>query len=419
MLVKMINLFNLHSKYDSPDSWIWAYLEVNQIKKIYFSLLKSSTQKDIARRINSKLNAGLSTIEKHLIKIKKSYNNLYLPLPLIIELNNLADKDYRQELLKSIIALESKNYNSQAVKPVQQISETLAKIIGAHVSDGYLQKDKKGLYAWKVTEAKKDLINKLAIWIKDVFGFQVRIWYYSRDNMWVCSSKNKIFCRFLEKIIGIPSGKKAYTIKEPDIIKKSDISIRNAFLAGMLNFDGCVKTNGVISLTSMSENLIKDVKDIFDKNNIKTNIIYNKNKKSWLIETSFSRDRKSHKKLLNFFESGTYKHNKLKFFVDNKKYSLTELVKIFPEEKKSKISLKKVYQSTKGLKQFKVHDLLKDINKNNNISKTTLYKYLYILIKSGILSKQNKQIFTDKNAYFETTYSFVNTNNNNLKTGAF
>lgn len=415
----MIDLFNLHSKEDKPHGWIWAYFESDLIKEVYFSLLKDSSQNAITKKISKRLNAGFSTIGKHLIKIKKTSKIVNLPLPLVIELNNLTDKKYRQDLLKSIVKLESKNNNTQPVKPVYKIDKTLVKIIGAHVSDGYLQKSKKYGYSWKVSEGREDLINKLAIWIKDVFGFQVRIRYSSKDNTWICCSDNKIFCRFLEKIIGIPPGKKAYTIREPDVIKKSDISIRNAFLAGMLNFDGCVKTNGIVSLTSMSKELIKDVKNIFDKNYIRTNVTYNKKKKSWIIETCSSRRAEEHKKLLNFFESGTYKYNKLKFFVENKKYLLTELVKIFPEEKKSKISLKKVYQSTRRLKQFKVHDLLKDINKNNNVSKTTLYKYLYILTKSGMLSKQNKQMVTSKNAYFETTYSFVNTKNNNLKTGAF
>jgi len=407
----MIDLFNLHSKKDTPNSWIWVHLKPALIKKIYFLLLKDFSQNVIALKISRELNAGVSTIEKHLIRIKKSENLLEIPLPLLIELNNLSNKDYLQELSNSIIALESRNYKSQLVKSVHKVDHNLAKIIGAHVSDGCLQKNKKGTYSWRLCEGKKDIINNLAMWIEDVFDFEVRIWYSSKDNMWICSSKNKIFCRFLEKIIKIPPGNKSHTIKEPEIIKKSKLNIRNAFLAGMLNFDGCVKTNGIVSLTSMSKSLIQDIKDIFDKNRIKSNIVYNRKKESWLIETCLSRDMKNHKKLLNFFEVHTYKYNRLKFFISNKKYKINELIKVFPEEKKSKISLYKVYHSTRKLRKFKIADLLDDINKKNNVSGTTLYKYLYILTKSGLLSKDKKQIFTNKNAYFETIYKFNNIKN--------
>lgn len=401
-MVKMINLFNLHSKEDTPNSWIWISLDSHLIKKIYSSLLKNSTQNQIGKKISEKLNAGYSTVVKHLIRIKKTKKNLQIPLPIIIELNNLSNKDYSIKLLNSIYYLYSINYNSQRIKPVHNINPMLSKIIGAHVSDGYLQKYKKS-YSWKVCEGKKDIVCRLALWIKNAFGLKTRVWHSKRDNMWVCSTKNKIFCRFIEKIIGISPGKKSHIVKEPDIIKKSNLKIRYAFLSGMLSFDGCVKTNGIVSLTSMSKNIIKSAEEIFKKNDIKTNVYNNKKKKSWIIETSLSRNIKNHQKLLTFFEQDTYKYNRLKFFISSKTYSIEELVHIFPEEKKSKTSLKKVYNCAKKLKKFQINDL----TAKTPVSKTTLYKYLYILNKSRILKSENKQIITNKNAFFKTTYTFI------------
>lgn len=396
----MINLFNLHSEKDTPNGWIWVSLKPHLIKKIYSLLLKDFTQDNIGRKISKKLNAGFSTVVKHLIRIKKTTDILSIPLPILIELTNLTKKDYQQDLSDSIINLECKNYNSQTVNPIHEVGPTLAKIIGAHISDGYLQKDN-GSYAWKLCEGKKDLIYGLSNWIKDTFGIKARIKYYPPDNMWICSTKNKIFCRFLEKVIKIPLGKKSHIIQEPDMIRKSNLKIRNAFLSGMLNFDGCVKTNGIVSLTSMSKELIFNVKEIFNKNNIKTNITYNNKKKSWIIETSKSRDEETLTRLLNFFEKGTYKYNRLKFFVDKKiHYHFKDLNRIFPKERLSKISLSEVYNVSKKLKKFKTKELAEFCQ----VSPTTLYKYLHILEKAKMLNKEIKKITTDKYHYQEAIY---------------
>lgn len=398
----MIDLFKLHSNEDTPNGWIKVSLKLNIIKSLYSDLLQDYTQKEISKIISTKLNCGESTIGKHLIKINKSKNKVDLPIPLVIELNELSGKNRYHNLNKSIIYIRT-TYKAQKVKPLFEINETLAKIIGAHISDGYLQKYK-GSYAWKVSEGRKETVFALRDWIREYFGFSPVVWCYKKQNMWVCSSKNKVFCRFLEKIIELPIGKKSYTIREPEIIKKCSMKIRNAFLSGMLNFDGCVKTNGIVSLTSMSQGLIMDAKDILKINGLITRVNYNDKKGSWILETTKSRDKNELNKLLSFFETNTYKYNRLKFLLDeDTNVDINSLIRLFPEERLSKTSLSKVYSESKKLGEFKAIELANKCN----VNKTTLYKYLHILYKSNLLDKYNEQIKTNKNAYITTTYKYI------------
>lgn len=403
----MFDLFKLHSEKDTPKGWIWVNLKSDLLRDEYVKLLNKRSQWDISLEVSKKLKSGFSTIEKHLIRLKNSQNELWIPLPIVIEVVSTINKSgLKEKIIKDITFLLCKSsITKQKIKAVKNLNENLAKLIGAHIADGYL-KSERNTYRLKITDGRSELIKICGYWIKETFGFNPIIRFSKEDNAYNCWFNNKIIGRYIENIFKISSGKKSYIVREPKLIKDSSLRIRNAFLAGILNFDGCVKTTGMVSLTSMSKELIEDVKDIFNLNEIKTNVGYNKNKKSWLIETCSSRELKNHKKLLHFFEIGSWKYDRLTFFINKDRgYSLEKLNYLFPNYHLSKISLNDVYNSIKTIKSGKINEILNEIRNKQNISKITLYKYLYILEKSNLVYKTNEKNTNGKNYWCETIYN--------------
>mgnify|MGYP001559969326 FL=1 len=403
----MFDLFKLHSDKDTPNGWIWTEFNSDRLKDEYFKLLKRDGQDKIALIISKNLKCGFSTIEKHLIRLKYSEKESSLPLPFIIELLKIINKNnLKEHIIKNMHFFISKNsVTKQKTRAVKYLNINLTKIIGAHISDGYLQKVDNG-YRIKICDGRPEIIKKYGKLIEETFSIKPIIRFYEIDNAWVCWFNNKIIGRYIENIFEIPSGKKSYIVREPRIIKNSPLKIRNAFLSGMLNFDGCVKASGIVSLTSMSKGLIEDAKDIFNMNNIKTNIGYNKNKDSWLIETCFSRDTNNHKKLLNFFEKESWKYNRLKFFINkNYRYSISELDCLFPKHYRSKIGLLDVYNSINNIKSGNVIDITNELNSKFNVSNFTIYKYLYILNKSNLVYKTYERKTDGKNYWREVIYN--------------
>jgi len=90
----MLDLFRLHTKGDKPKGWIWVSLNSSLLREEYMNLLRKQNQKEIALKINKNLNSGLSTIEKHLIRLKIPQEKLELPLPIILNLIKLINKPH-------------------------------------------------------------------------------------------------------------------------------------------------------------------------------------------------------------------------------------------------------------------------------------------------------------------------------------
>jgi len=400
--MKRFDLFKLHSKKDRPNGWIWVQFDPKILKDNYLKLLKRERQSDIAKKINRNLKCGLSTIQKHLIKLKNSEKLTELPLPIIIETVKIIDIGLKNKILTSFRYFKCKNYNAQKTAIVKNINSKLSKILGAHMADGYLGKEN-DTYRIKVCDGKEDNIEKFSEWIEKTFHIKTKKEYSKKDNMWICWFNNKIIGRYFEKIFDIKPGKKSDIAKEPEIIKNSSLKIRKAFAKGVLMFDGGVKSNGMIALTSMSKQLIENVEKILKLDEIKVTKNYNPKKKSWLIESRSGRDKEYLKKWLYYFEEGTWKHERLKFFIEEKKYNLNELNYLFPKYHRSKIQLNDVYLSVKKIKKGKIKDIMVGLNKFK-ISPVTAYKYLFLLEKSGLIYKEREKHVTPKNGYFETIY---------------
>ncbi|MAG47258.1 hypothetical protein CL617_01515 [archaeon] len=401
------DLFKLNSKEDKPKGWIWVKFNSELLRKEYKKLLKKRQQNLIGKEISNNLNAGFSTVVKHLIKLKNSRHNLILPLPIIIEMIKLTNPNLKNKIIKNFKLFISKfDRSNQGITAVKKLDEKLASIIGAHMADGYLQKNNNE-YRLKICDGREDIIRRYSEHIKYIFSKKAIVGYQVRFNnkYWICWFNSKIIGRYFEKIFDIPTGKKFDIAKEPELVKKSNFKIRKAFAKGVMDFDGGVKASGMVALTSMSKQLIDNIYEILSLDGISVNKKYNKKKKSWQIESRSGRKKEYLRKWLDYFEKGTWKYNRLKFFLDNKSYSIEQLEYLFPKHHRSKIQIRDVYRNIYNTKKSKIKDIVMGLRKDNlKVADTTIYKYLHLLEKSGLIRKEGVKITDGKYWWSETLY---------------
>ena len=330
-----------------------------------------------------------------------------MPLPIILNLIKLINKPHLKiRIIKNFEYFLCKSSKTkQKVNAIKDINKTLAKLIGAHIADGH-SKPEGQTCRLRIVDGREDIIKICASWIKTIFGVNPIIRFNKCDKTYCCWFNNKIIARYLKNIFGIPSGKKAYIVKEPIIIKNSKLKIRKAFALGVITFDGGIKTSGMVSLTSMSKSLINDISKILKEDGLSVNKFYNIKKKSWLLESHSGRNKTYQKKWLDYFEKSSWKYDRLNFFVNNRKsYSIKYLNYLFPNHYHSKINLNEVYNSIKKIKSGKIKDITKELNKNIKIVDTSVYKYLYILEKANLIYKINEKNTNGRNYWSEIIYN--------------
>ena len=139
----------------------------------------------------------------------------------------------------------------------------LAYLIGIIFGDGSILKPikrKAGGYYWIVeiycNGKHKDIILKL---VKNIFNYPPVITKDKRrKNSWKIQINSLIIHRFLNKVVGIPFGKKTGQMPWLNILCKSP-EIFMYFLAGLIDSDGHV-TNYVINLTQKDKQFLEKVK---------------------------------------------------------------------------------------------------------------------------------------------------------------
>lgn len=423
----MFNLFKLHNREEDKNSssWIWANLDSSFVKKIYKTLLKVTTNNKIALTIKEDTDVGFSTIAQHLIRLKRSKGKLWFPIILIEEIlkiwkNSFDISEIEYEKTMNIInnsfeSFQCKIKLSQRVKTVKEIDINLAKIIGAHLADGYLQKSKgrisATIYKLKITDERKDDILNFKKWVEECFGLEnISVKYNDENNEWRCWVRNKIIGRYFERIFGVPTGKKFDIAKEPEIIKKSSLEIRRAFALGVFTFDGGVKTTGMVALTTKSKQLADDLIEILKLDNLKMNLTYNKPRNIFALESETGRNKETIKKWLKYFECGIWKYKRLDFFLHPNKYPKQKIFELFPENRLCKISLKDVYSAIEKLKTAKPKEIIKELKHEKRVEtlgNTTIYKHLFILNKAGLVSKHQKYLSGRGYGIRQVTYKLV------------
>src|SRR3989344_1007788 len=398
-------LFDLDTNQNtSPDSWLWCKLNITTLRQEYRKLLEKENQKEIANLIAQKLRCGRSTIEKHLIVFKRAEKECSVPIQVVKELIQFIDPKLKNKINSEITSLFYTNYKSRPIKAVHLLSLELAEIAGAFAADGYFHESEKDYYL-KITEGYKETVIALADKLKQVFDYEPRFTF--ADNAWNLWIKNKVICQYFKYIFCFKPGKKSDTVCMPDIIKQSDFRIQKAFVRGVFTFDGCIKTNGNIALSTKSKLLMDDVVRILEAENVSYQLNFNEKKNFWNLESNSGRDSKLLIQWKEFFFQDSIKYKRIQFFLGELKdnHSLAEL---FPQHHHSKITSKQLYDLLRKANKVEIEDLAQLLKMNNiQIANTTLYKYLHILEKANLIRKDTYQIKTSKNAFSKTIYSIV------------
>lgn len=224
-------------------------------------------------------------------------------------------KYYKIDLSQYITHLEGYSDKKQ-IKIPKNLTEDLARVIGAHIADGHLKRRNTNWHNRKAThyelvlrEGYETTINSFCRWFNNCFDYNLKP--KKRKNHYEIYISNKVIFNFFNIFLELPSGKKTETIRIPNYIKDSNKKIKIAFLQGLLMFDGSVeRKTGYISLVSRSEDLVKDTYNLLKEIKLIPDYINRK-------EDKYKRHRliirKKHK--LNqgviLFESNTEKHTRL------------------------------------------------------------------------------------------------------------
>ena len=151
------------------------------------------------------------------------------------------------------------HFNAKPIFLPTKPSKELGEFIGCFVGDGALSFNKRGTGRVIISYdlEQKDFIEYMTKNIYKIFGIIPTIQKKEDDNSINAYYANTILCHWL-KHIGVDK-KSAKSAKVPEIVFRAGREFAEAFLRGLFTTDGSISKDGVISLSSVSEKLIKDV----------------------------------------------------------------------------------------------------------------------------------------------------------------
>jgi intein/homing endonuclease len=182
-----------------------------------------------------------------------------IPLNLLIAVWQAVGKNLEE--LENLIE-EIGVYGSDKIKPPKQLTLELAEIIGRHCGDGCCIKSSKD-YRVTLTEHKSliDLHNKQLKEIFDIHAKKRKI----TNEIYISIVNSKTYHRFFTHVIKIPAGKKAKTVKEPQIIKEAGVEFRKRFVRGLIDTEGSVynaNRQTILQISLKSPFLINSILEI-------------------------------------------------------------------------------------------------------------------------------------------------------------
>jgi hypothetical protein len=428
----IFSLLSLNLECDKhPRSWIC--ISGRNIPKIISKIEKEIIKKDktnreqISKFIGKKISCNYVSIKK----ILRGENNFY-PIPIILTLCELANnKSYLGKLEEDIEYLKVNSASAKPIKALSRLTPNLAKIIGAFCADGSLSmqfvvssknkfqleklknwgkiqeskargeyyiaiqinrsnyndflkfsKDNQKFniqthYNIELTDEHESNVQAFNNWISKEFGVKPTS-YYKRENAFRTVFSNKILARYLITFFDFLPSYKSTIVREPEVIKKSDLNVRKEFAKGVFMFDGTVSKRKVISFTTLSERLANSIQEILEKDKIKTGFLLSK-RNEYVVYTLANQNIS---KLLEYFEEGTKKWDLLKW-LNEKDF---ESVQISYEK-----DLKETRNISEIMKKVKVCDADYLMDKLN-CSHTSIRQHLKILKLKNKIRLSNKPI---------------------------
>ncbi|MDI6737622.1 MAG: LAGLIDADG family homing endonuclease, partial [Nanoarchaeota archaeon] len=106
--------------------------------------------------------------------------------------------------------------------------------------------------------------------IQDLFCYRAGIYKrnkqgYNKKNsydIYVCS---KPIVEFLSQTLGIPTGNKSYSVRAPKIFFEAPVEDISSFIRGVIDGDGCIKSNKSVHIYSGSPLFLSDMKLLLEK----------------------------------------------------------------------------------------------------------------------------------------------------------
>jgi len=239
------------------------------------------------------------------------------------------------------------------------------------------------LYKIEFADFDKSSLQYLRKLILRLFGYQIKIKPMKEKNGYYVHFSNKVIGRYLKNIFNFPIGKKSSTVDAPKLIKNASFSIRKAFVRGVIQFDGSVKRNGSVMLSTNSKHLMNFFLNTIKNDGLKGTVWTRKNRKKELTFESHPS-----KKWLTYFIEETPKYQRLYGYLygfKGKAKSIDEVIKIFdrtfPANNRSTLSFGKLIRTASKLKKFTRYQ----ISNKLGVSYKSLSVMLDLLEKAKII----------------------------------
>ncbi len=382
------DLFKLHVPEEDKDPrWSWIRASGRDLSPFVYSLIKELTNKNGTNNTAKSIKELVPRLSIQTILDYIWSKNQRFPLVFLEALSKQFknNQEVKQQILNRIETLSISRYDSKPIKAVKELNLTLCKIAGAHAADGSLW----GQYNYQLIDSDKSAVIEFTKWLEEVFSYKIKAKKHKKSNAYNIYFKSRIMGRYLNKFLDFPIGKKTDIVKEPEIIKNSNLNFRKAFALGVMTFDGSVDTRGKSMIQVKSKNLILDLYEIFKNENILISF-NNKSDKMGRYTLQFSNFEP---KLLNYFDKNSGKYLRLYELIygfQGKAKNLEEAKKAFdlayPKTTLSLITFSKILDILKQKQTFSYQDILNILkNQNTSISDTTLKYYIRILSNNSIV----------------------------------
>ena len=116
------------------------------------------------------------------------------------------------------------------------------------------------------------LRNYVNAYLKEIFDLNFNRYKYKNRNAYEYYISSKVLFLFLNKIIGLPEGKKGGRLHIPKIILDSNLKIKSHYLRGFFDSDGFITVNKKVgfNLGKTEKPLLKEINLLFNQLKIST-----------------------------------------------------------------------------------------------------------------------------------------------------
>jgi len=235
-------------------------------------------------------------------------------------------------------------------------------------------------YFLRFSEEKRKPLEIIANNIYKDFGIKYKPSKIPKVNAYYLTIGNKIIIRYLIKFMGLEHGKKTYSIRLPKILYDKPERYKDAFMRGLMQFDGSVELAGNVSIQQTSQKMMNDLSKYLNNKHINHNFS-NKPDKKGLFTIKIHKNQN----LSFLFFPETLKYYMLRGSFDYQPQSIKEGINVL--NKISNLNIKiKLGEFLNYLKP--TARTIYDLQAATGISRTSLQNYLYLLLKMNIVQRE-------------------------------